>query len=43
MLSGILTTNNKPVINCCIWLVDSSKYVKMHGPTNPKFKNQVVL
>ena len=32
-------TNNKPVINCCIWLVDSFKCVKMHGPTNPKFKN----
>ena len=36
MLSGIWTTNNKPVINCCIQLVDSFECVKMHGPTNPK-------
>jgi len=28
-------TNNKPVINCCIWLVDSFECVKMHGPTKP--------
>jgi len=28
--------SNKPVINCCIWLVDSFECVKMHGPTNPK-------
>ena len=27
---------NKPVINCCIQLVDSFECVKMHGPTNPK-------
>jgi len=38
MLSCILATNDKPVINCCIWLVDSFECVKMHGPTNPKFK-----
>ena len=36
MLNGIQTTSNKPVINCCIWLVDSFECVKMHGPTNPK-------
>jgi len=36
MLSGMQTTNNKPVINCCIWLVDSFECVKMHGHTNPK-------
>jgi hypothetical protein len=29
-------TNNKPVINYCIWLVDSFECVKMHGPANPK-------
>jgi len=31
-------TSNKPVINCCIYLVDSFEGVKMHGLTNPKFK-----
>jgi len=41
MLSGILTTDNKPVINCCIYWVDSFECVKMHGPTNPKFKKNV--
>ena len=30
-------TNSKPIINCCIKLVDSFGCVKMHGPTNPKF------
>jgi hypothetical protein len=29
----------KTVINCCIWLVDSFEYVKMHRPKNTKIKN----
>jgi len=34
-------TSNKPVINCCIWLVDSFERVKMHGPTNLQFYSHV--
>ena len=36
MLNGIYTTNNKPVINCCIYLLDSLECVKMYGLTNRK-------
>jgi len=30
-------------IHCCIWWVDSIENMKMHGLTNPKFRNVIFI